>query len=79
MQRDIAAPGMHEPLADFVQSSATCLLLVHRDIATLECAVDEAWISYQWPRVSVGRELSAALLPEVVRHRSLAARQWARA
>ena len=76
MQQRVPAGDIQEALEDFLQSSATCLLLVHRDASRLEHVADAVLSTYDWPRVSVGRELSAALLPELVRHRSRAARQW---
>ena len=56
-----------------------CLLLVHRDIRRLDDAADTVVSTYGWPRLSVGRELSDALLPEPRPRRSYAAREWLRA
>ncbi len=67
---------MHNAVTDFLNLSHTCLLLVHPDIRRLEDAVDELLSTYGGPRLSVGRELSAALLSEMPRRRSRTARQW---
>ena len=55
---------------------AGCLLLVHTEIERLEAAAEDIIRTTGWPRLSVGRELSAVLLPEPVRARPRAARTW---
>jgi hypothetical protein len=54
----------------------SCLLLVHPDIRRLEDAASELVSLYGWPRLSIGRDLSAALLAEPSANYSYAARQW---
>jgi hypothetical protein len=53
-----------------------CLLLVHPTIDVLEKAADEFEASYGWPRLSVGRELAAALLPAPPSQRPRLAQRW---
>jgi hypothetical protein len=67
---------MHDAVTDFLSTSHTCLLLVHPEIRRLEDMADELLPVYGWPRLSVGRELSAVLLSEMPRRRSRTARQW---
>jgi len=67
---------MHNTVTGFLSTSHTCLLLVHPEIRRLEDVADELLFTYGWPRLSVGRELSAVLLSEMPRRRSRTARQW---
>ena len=67
---------MHNAVTDFLSTSHTCLLLVHPEIRRLEDTADELLFTYGWPRLSVGRELSAVLLSEMPRRRSRTARRW---
>ena len=67
---------MHDVVTDFLNTSHTCLLLVHPEIRRLEDMADELLPVYGWPRLSVGRELSAVLLSEMPRRRSRTARRW---
>ena len=67
---------MRDAVTDFLSTSHPCLLLVHPDIRALERAADELVSAYAWPRLSLGRELCAALLSETPPRRSRAARQW---
>jgi hypothetical protein len=67
---------MHDAVTDFLSTSHTCLLLVHPEIRRLEDMADELLPVYGWPRLSVGRELSAVLLSEMPRRRSRTACQW---
>jgi hypothetical protein len=53
-----------------------CLLLVHPEVHRLEAAADEVIAAYGWPRLSVGRELSAVLLAEPPSRRSRKAQEW---
>jgi hypothetical protein len=53
-----------------------CLLLVHEDPARLERVADQLVAAYGWPRVEVGRELSAALLAEPPSEYPGQARRW---
>lgn len=67
---------MHNTITDFLRTSHTCLLLVHPAVSRLEDAANELLSVYDWPRLSVGRELSPVLLSETPQRRSRAARQW---
>jgi len=67
---------MHNTVTDFLRTSHTCLLLVHPAVSRLEDAANELSSVYDWPRLSVGRELSAVLLSETPGLCSRAARQW---
>jgi hypothetical protein len=70
--------NMHDAIAAFLTTSAyyPCLFLVHSDVGRLEDAADELAATYGWPCLSVGRELSLALLSEPPARRSSAARRW---
>jgi hypothetical protein len=70
---------MHDAVTDFLSTSHPCLLLVHPEIRNLEDAADALLSVYAWPRLSLGRELCAALLSETPPRRSRAARQWMKA
>ena len=70
---------MHDMVNDFLRTSDTCLLLVHPQVRTLEDAAVELSSTYGWPRLSVGRELSAVLLPETPQRRPRKAQQWVKA
>jgi hypothetical protein len=76
MREERTRGGMRAAIDDFAYSSATCLLLVHPEIAILEQAATEVLSTYGWPCLTIGRELSAALLSELVSDRSRAARLW---
>jgi len=67
---------MHNAITDFLRTSHTCLLLVYPAVSKLEDAADQLLSVYDWPRLSVGRELSIALLSEPPMRRSRAARRW---
>ncbi len=67
---------MHNAITDFRRTSHTCLLLVHPAVSRLEDAANELLSVYDWPRLSVGRELSPVLLAEIPQRRSRAVRQW---
>ena len=67
---------MHNAIADFLCTSNTCLLLVHPEVCRLEDAANELLLVYEWPRLSVGRELSPVLVAEIPQRRSRATRQW---
>lgn len=67
---------MHNAITDFLRTSHTCLLFVHPAVSRLEDAANELLSVYDWPRLSVGRELSIALLSEPPMRRSRAARRW---
>lgn len=69
---------MHNAIAAFLSAPAyhTCLLLVHPEIHRLEDAADALLSRHGWPRLSIGRELSAALLSSPSPHRPRAAQQW---
>ena len=54
----------------------TCLLLVDADVWVMEAAVGRLLSWYGWPRLPVGRELSAALLPEPPRQRPRRVQPW---
>jgi len=66
----------HNMVTDFLRTSHTCFLLVHPEIRRLEDAATELLSVYDWPRLSVGRELSPVLLSERPQRRSRAVRQW---
>jgi hypothetical protein len=66
-------------VSDFLGTAHACLLLVHPDVRGLEDAASELLSMYGWPRLSVGRELSAALLSETPGRRSREARRWMKA
>lgn len=69
---------MQDAIASFWTSSAydTCLLLVHPEIRKLENAAGELTVEYDWPHLSIGRQLSAELLSELPERRSRTARRW---
>ena len=71
-------PGLHAAMADFLAhpSYHPCLLLVHPDIRRLMDASDELASVHGWPRLRVGRELSAALLAVPPADRPRAAQRW---
>jgi hypothetical protein len=63
-------------IADFLRTSHTCLLFVHREIRRLENTAAGLASGYGWPCLAVGRELSDALLAEQPQRRSRAVRRW---
>ena len=69
---------MQNSIATLLDDSAhqKCLLLVHPEIGTLEKTAAELESAYDWPRLSVGRELAAALLSEPPSHRPRLAQRW---
>jgi hypothetical protein len=69
---------MHDAITAFLTASTyyPCLLLVHLDVRRLEEAASDLALTYAWPRLSVGRELGAALSSEPPARRSGAARRW---
>jgi hypothetical protein len=69
---------MHDAITAFLTTSTyhPCLLLVHPDVHKLEDAANELAAAHGWPRLSVGRELSAVLLAEPPARRSGPARRW---
>ena len=69
---------MHSTIVNFLNASSyhACLLLLHPDVCRLARLVDELMTTYAWPRLSVGRELAAALLSEPPAQRPQAARRW---
>jgi hypothetical protein len=67
---------MHKAITDFLRTSHTCLLLVHPTVSKLGDAADQLLSVYDWPRLSVGGELSAVLFSEIPQRRSRAVRQW---
>jgi hypothetical protein len=69
---------LHSAIALLTTNSGrrSCLLLVHTEIDKLAEAAGEVTSSYGWPRVSVGKELAAVLLPEPLQYRPRAARRW---
>ena len=67
---------MCDAITDFLCTSHTCLLLAHPEIRRLESAKDELTSTYNWPRLSIGRELGAVLLSEMPQRRSRAACRW---
>jgi hypothetical protein len=69
---------MHEAITAFLNPSTyhRCLLLVHADPHRLDQAASELAAAYGWPRLSLGQELSAALLAEPLARRPRLARRW---
>jgi len=69
---------MHNAIRAFLASSAyhPCLLLVHPEVCTLQEAANELVPTHEWLHLSIGQELSAALLSEPPKRRSRAARRW---
>ncbi len=67
---------MLDAVQRFRRTSQPCLLLVHPSLQRLEGVVSELISSYDWPHLSVGRELSAKLLPEMPQRRSWIAGRW---
>jgi hypothetical protein len=69
---------MHDSLSGFAQLDwgHPCRLLVHSDIESLEQAADSLLRRTGWPRLSIGRELSAALSAELPRDRPRAGARW---
>ncbi len=59
-----------------LSTSVSCLFLVHPDIGKLEQMADALLSTYDWARLSVGKELSNVLLPTRLQRRSHKARQW---
>jgi len=53
-----------------------CLLLVHPDVHRLDEIAHDILSSHDWPHLSVGEELSAALLDEMPERRPLTASRW---
>ena len=70
---------MHDAVTGFLRSSHTCLLLVHAEVRRLENVADELSSGYGWPRLPVGRALSAALLAGPPARRPHEARRWTKA
>ncbi len=70
--------NMHNAITAFLTTSAyhPCLLLVHPEVRRLEDAANELVSAYEWPRLSVGRELSTVLLSDPPIRRSRTARRW---
>lgn len=69
---------MQNAVTDFLGTSHTCLLLVHPGIRRLEEAANELLSLHAWPHLSVGRELTAALLSERPQLRSRTTDLWMR-
>jgi hypothetical protein len=71
-------PSVRQAIDSFLarQHYYPCLLLVHLDPARLERVAGELATAYGWPRVEVGRELSAALLAEPPAQYPGQARRW---
>jgi hypothetical protein len=67
---------VHDSIADFLRTSRTCLVLTHLEIHRLQDVADELLSTYGWPRLSVGRELSATLLSRTPQCRSRLAHRW---
>ena len=63
-------------IANFLRTSHTCLLFVHREIRRLEDTAGGLASAYGWPCLAVGRELGDGLLGEQPQRRSRAARRW---
>ncbi len=70
--------NVHDAIAAFLTTSTyyPCLLLAHPDVRRLAEMADELASTYGWPRLCIGRELSAALLPEPPGRRSSGLRRW---
>jgi len=69
---------MRDRIAEFKQSSHTCLLLAHPDIGRLAGAVKELLQAYGWPYLSIGAELADVLLAEMPAHRPRRVDRWMR-
>ena len=67
---------MLEEVERFRPTSQPCLLRVYCDVGHLADAARELLSIYGWPHLSVGAELSAVLVSEPSRHRSLVANRW---
>ena len=69
---------MYSPIALFLTEAAhyRCLLLVHVEMCVLQKAASELEAKYGWPRLSIGKQLSAVLLSEPPSHRPRAAQRW---
>ncbi len=70
---------MLDEVERFRSASQPCLLCAHPDVGRLADAAQELLSIYDWPRLSVGREVSEILLSETCRHRSLVANRWLKA
>ncbi len=70
---------MHDVVTDFLNTSHTCLLLVHPEIRKMEDAADELLLMHAWARLSLGQELSPVLLSKTPQRRSREARRWMKA
>ncbi len=63
-------------IAAWLPDARTCLLLVHEDIRMLDAAARAIASSNGWHSVSIGGELSAALLQVSARRRPRTAQDW---
>jgi len=65
-------------IQDFLNSTPyyPCLLLVHPRIERLHTVADELLGAYDWPRLSIGWELSETLLPIELKRRPPKAARW---
>ena len=70
--------GQPASIADFMATPGLppCLLLVHPEIGRLARAMDGLSAEYEWPRLSIGRELCTVLLSELPQRRPRTARLW---
>ncbi|GAB4280589.1 MAG: hypothetical protein Kow0080_33660 [Candidatus Promineifilaceae bacterium] len=68
----ISETDLNTAVSRFLASSPyyICLLLIHPEIARLQTAVSHLAQTHNWATLSIGRELSQALLPIAPRQRS---------
>ena len=55
---------MRKTIAEFLRTSHTCLIFVSSEIRRLQDTTNELLATFAWPHIPLGREISAALLPE---------------
>ncbi len=74
MVRSDLRSDLRSAIAEFVAAVAyqPCLLLVHPDVAVLERTTTAIAVEHGWSRLSIGRNLSGALLAEPPRRRGRA-------
>ena len=70
---------MRNTIAEFLHTSRPCFLFVSPEIRRLEDAAHQLLSTYAWPHLSLGQELSAALLTEAPQRRPYEAQHWLKA
>jgi len=74
---EIDTSNLNTAVSRFLASTPyhACLLLIHPEIVRLQTAVSHLTQTYDWPALSVGKEVSQSLLPIAPRQRSRQAKR----